>query len=378
MPLGIEIKIIVAGWIIYSATILFGDKMKSILSILAVTFSLLFVSGCSDETQRDSSRAEKPEIGVEGESKPLIKVNGRALNSERLKKMVELRVKLESMRKRKLRKDAIDKIKKRAASEAIPFFVQSTLYASYLSTKGMSVDKGAVEKYNANMARMCKVKDFKDLRSKLSLEETKILDEFVLGTLTIEKAKNHIISQSFINVSTAEVDKVLSRIDRANIVAAATNRLVFAHATNVWKEISSKKITFEEAVTDHSEDEVVSEGGEWGFFGKDMLRGEDALLGFLEKAKQGDVSAPIECDNGVCIIKVIALPSAEDSNYRLARVFFRLAEEYEIPQRSEVEAGLRKKAESKAIAAEFEKLVKSSLIEDNTKAKNRKFRSRKR
>lgn len=328
------------------------------------------ISGCGNESDAKSFKekssattASNPKIS----DKVVISVDGEVLRQSGIDRMVALTQKLASMRKRKMAKGELDRIGRRAATEATPFFVQERLYSKYLQANGLSVSSNSIVKYQKRMAKSFRAKNIEALKKRLSKDESKLLDEINIGRLTIMEAKKHIVAKAAIKVSAEEIDKVINGIKRANEVAMATNRLVYAHATNVWNQIKSRKFTFEEAVSDFSEEEVLSEGGEWGMFSKDMLKDEVQLLKILESAKAGDITPPIESDNGLAIIKISSLPTDEDANYHIARIFFRLPLMYEEPSRSEVGQGLKKREEEKAVSDKFKELVKAARIIDNTK-----------
>lgn len=345
-------------------------KVKKFLSITLLLVVALVISGCGGDSDAKANK-ERSSASSPGSpkisDKVIVSVDGGVLRQSEIDRMVALTQKLASMRKRKMAKGELDRIGKKAALEAMPFFVQKRLYSRYLQAHGLSVSSNSIALYQKRMAKSFRVKNIEALKKKLSKDESELLDVINVGRLTIMEAKKHIVAKAGIKVSAEEIDKVINGIKRANELAMATNRLVYAHATNVWEQIKSRKITFEEAVSDFSEEEVLSEGGEWGMFSKDMLKDEVPLMKILENAKAGDITPPIESDNGLAIIRISSLPTDEDANYHIARIFFRLPRMYEEPSRSEVEQGLKKRGEEKAVSDKFKELVKAARIIDNTK-----------
>ena len=86
-------------------------------------------------------------------------------------------------------------------------------------------------------------------------------------------------------------------------------------------------MAFEDAASKYSEDEYIENGCEWGCFTLDQLQGESGVLALLPTIKPGDITPPIESDQGLAILR-----KDEDDNdktYSFSRVFFRLPYFYE-------------------------------------------------
>ena len=323
-------------------------------------------SGCGERNgnpvsgEKDNSPKAKPDV-------VLVTVGKESLTLDSVEKMAQLRVKLETLRTPRARKERLERLRQKAKSEAVPFFVQSRIYSTYLAESGATIPSSAREDYKAEMARTFKTKDFDSLSGKLTEGENALLAKNIDGILAIKEAKKRIIAQTDIIVSEKEKDDFIAKVVRMNALSAATNAAVYARATNVWSRISSREITFEEAAADYSEAEVPEEGGEWGRFSFENLRGEDELIEAIRKSSPGDVTPPVECDNGLAIIKVLEVPTGASGTYRLARVFFKLPLSWEVPTREDAENVLRKRAENAAIERKFNELAAKAGIVDNTK-----------
>jgi hypothetical protein len=134
---------------------------------------------------------------------------------------------------------------------------------------------------------------------------------------------------------------------------------VHEKATNVWKKIVAKELTFEAAAKKYSEDEYISDGCEWGCFTRDQLDGEDALLARLPNLKVGDITPPLDSDAGLAIIRKDQ--DDNDKTFSFSRVFFKLPYFYEEETYDEAREVLirRKQAE----------LIKKVMDENTAKLK---------
>ena len=349
--------------------------MTKILNISLLVAGLLSFVGCGDRgdpvvpSGKDNSKKAKQDV-------VLVTVGKESLTLDSVEKMAHLRVKLEMLRAPNMRSEQRERLRQKAKSEAVPFFVQSCLYSAYLAESGMAIPSSERDNYKAKMAGTFKTKDFNALSGKLTEGEAALLAKQIDGVLAIKEAKKRIIAQTGIIVSEKEKDDFIAKVIRMNALSAATNAAVYARATNVWNKISSREISFEEAAADYSEAEVSEEGGEWGRFSFDNLRGEDELIEAIRKSSPGDVTPPVECDNGLAIIKVLDVPTGDDSTYRLARVFFRLPLAWEVPTREDAENVLRQRAENAAIERKFNELAAKAGIVDNTKNKEKGAKKR--
>ena len=342
------------------------DVVTKVLNISLLVAVALSFAGCGDKSDlpvsdgKDSPQKAKPEV-------VLVAVGKESLTLDRVEKMAQLRVKLATLRAPNLRKEQRDRLQQKAKSEAIPFFVQSCVYSAYLAESGVSVPPSTKEKYKAEMAGAFKIKDFDTLAGKLTVDESALLSRQIDGLLAIKEAKKRIVAQAGITVTEKEKDDFIAKVIRMNALSAATNAAVYAKATNVWNKISSREITFEEAADDYSEAEVLEEGGEWGRFSFENLRGENELIEAIRKSSPGDVTPPVECDNGLAIIKVLEVPTGDSGTYRLARVFFKLPLSWEVPTREDAENVLRQRAENAAIDRKFNELAAKAGIVNNIK-----------
>ena len=346
--------------------------MTKIFHLGIIAAIALAISGCGERAATEIVGEKTDNNKVNPSDETLVTVGTASLTRNQVEKMAQLRVKMAKLSQRNISSGQLDRLVKRAKKEAVPFFVQSRIYSDYLSSCGVTVDQSELDEYKASMAKSYKLKDFGEIKNGLSEEEVVMLEDQILGLLSVKKAKATIIEKADIHISEGEIDEFIAKVDRMNAISAATNTVVYAHATNVWQKIASQETTFEEAVEDFSEDESLDEGGEWGRFSLENLRDEPILVEWLLKLAPGAISPPIESDNGLAIIKLLEPPTADNPTYRIARIFFRLPLSWEQPTREEALEVLTKRAENAAINNTFEELASKAGIVNHTRKDKKK------
>jgi len=185
----------------------------------------------------------------------------------------------------------------------------------------------------------------KFVKRNFTAEEIQTINERVHIEATCSKARKAYLAKNPDAIEKVDVDAYIKRVENYNNMASATNALIWAKATNVWNQIKSGA-DFAELVAEHSEDEGSSDdGGTWGVFRLSDLSGDGNLAKIVSALDVGAVSAPVEADNGLNIVKLVDVVDERgepvsgarigDLRYELARIFFRLPEIYEIPARDE-------------------------------------------
>lgn len=132
-------------------------------------------------------------------------------------------------------------------------------------------------------------------------------------------------SEIDVSVSEEELDVAMERLSAYADMAAATNALVYARATNVWNEIR-RGADFASMAARWSEDDD-SSSCEWGAFPLAALDDSPELQRILPEMSPGDVTPPVEGDNGLVVVRLVEVDrSFVPASYRLDRIFFRLPE----------------------------------------------------
>ena len=199
----------------------------------------------------------------------------------------------------------------------------------------------------------------KFVKRNFTAEEIQTINERVHIEATCSKARKTYIAKNPAAIEKVDVDAYIKRVENYNRMASATNALIWAKATNVWNQAKAGA-DFAELAAEYSEDEGSSDdGGTWGVFRLSDLSGDGNLAKIVSALDVGAVSAPVEADNGLNLVKLVDVVNEQgepvsgarigDLRYELARIFFRLPEIYEIPARDEAARLIHEAATDRAV-----------------------------
>lgn len=152
----------------------------------------------------------------------------------------------------------------------------------------------------------------------------------------------------------SEIDRLYKRYLEYNKACAASNTLIWAKATNIWKRAASGE-AFRKLQEKFDEDEYKSDDGEWGVFTAENFAGDDDLQKFWPDMSPGWISPPVEGDNGLMVLKVLAV---DGPRKKLARIFLHLPLFLEETDKE----ALAKEVRSARLLSEYNKFV-SGLVE---------------
>ena len=188
------------------------------------------------------------------------------------------------------------------------------------------------------------------------------LDREIEDLASFTTATNHLLTTHPVVVTDEDVQTEIKRVRDYNLTAGATNAFVFAEATNVWRDVQAKKISFEDAAAKFSQDMYISEGCEWGSFTADQLGSEEtALKAHLQKMSAGEVTPPVESDGGLAIVRLDERDSEQIMT--LSRIFFRLPMFFDVPSEEQARQDLKTRRELQVVNDTFEGLAKKFAIE---------------
>lgn len=210
-------------------------------------------------------------------------------------------------------------------------FTRDCSIVAFAAEKGIAATDADIEQMQKNAMRSAK-QDFiswPGFMRKLPKECQGALNKRVeIEALTEAVRKWHVVNMPA-PVSEEELVKFRQHQREYNRIAAMTNDLTFAQATNVWQQIKNG-LAFEEAVDRYSTDENDTENGEWGDFNLEFFDDTPAIQALLPKLVPGDITEPIEGDNGLMIMRLDDVRDEGDGKaiYSVSRIFFHLPEFY--------------------------------------------------
>lgn len=260
--------------------------------------------------------------GSAGGDAVVITVNDRKLTKKELDGKVEMLVKLSSVMNPKMTLADVKNLRKKL-SEAYPKqFRREVAVDEYVKRRKVAVGTNAVEKAKKHLLgsfRGAKL-TYAALRRKAG-EHAGLLDDYIQTRARDIAASQYILDTHPLKLPPNYITNQLSRIKAYNERMALTNTLVYARATNVWQKLKGGA-DFKATARAFSEvPREAQEGGDWGTLGLNQLEPDEQLAEWAQKLTPGEISPPIEGDNGLMILKV---NSRKGDDYSLSRIYFRL------------------------------------------------------
>ena len=313
----------------------------------------------------------------------LVRIGTNEICKADVEKLIDLRMKVirlglnESQKKFALNRGAIWT---RLVASLPETYRRETALLDWGAKNGVVVNAADIAEYRKGFLRGCKA-DNSDFNEFLARNFTKAERSTAESRIKIEatcaKVRKTYLEQNPVVLDNAEVDAFLNRVKNYNVMANATNDIVWATATNIWERIKGGE-DFKSIAGDLTEDEAErDESGEWGIYSLGDLEKEDegALAMALSTLNVGEVTPPVESDNGIAIVHVDAITDAHgnelsvsgasrpfSAKYELSRIYLRLAQTYEIPDREECEAEIKAYKEQESFVKFASDLIKDDGV----------------
>lgn len=246
----------------------------------------------------------------------VLEVDGRKLTAAERDGEIDLRLKLVKMANPEIGEETVAMHRKKLLAGMERHFVDETVLLKVARKRGLTASREEIAQ---------QMRGFSRFLGRLYDSERSLAASVARREVLCEKARQSIAAGISDKVSATELDEALNRLKSYSEMVAATNRLVYAHATNVWRKISGG-MDFAEAARlyDESDDRTSCE---WGQFPLAAFAEEPALKSVVEKMRVGCFSGPVEGDGGLVIVKLKNIDTAVvPPRYELERIFFRLPE----------------------------------------------------
>ena len=195
-------------------------------------------------------------------------------------------------------------------------FVMRRLMIDEAKRLGLYTDKSLVEYMEGHLSKVAsasgKTKEqiFEAMGESKDVYLYQTAERFVVDRLVAEKIP------PLITVDAAFVSNVQEQVTLDNQAANLTNLNIKAVLGRCREEIVTGKADFDKAVLLHTNElaHIVSTGGKWGEFTVDDAKQNPAVKAAFA-LKEGEISLPIEEDDGFSIVRVAKIIPAEVSNY---------------------------------------------------------------
>ena len=330
-----------------------GRRMKIWhIQILAVLALLLF--GCSNE----QPKVEQPKVGV------LLSVAGRDLTVSNLDAKVEMMGLVRNLSSKPVSKKELKRWKASLRESYPQVFITQAVLADYARAKGIQINKATLNYYQKKAVRQLhspKIKKYSQLLKKVG-SLAPMLDERITEEALVNEVRKFISNENPTNFPSEFVKLRCQQQKDYNARMTLTNAVIYARATNVWEQLKGGA-DFVEMVRKHTEIEAeIDEKGELGVLSLQQVQGEPMFEKALRELKVGEISGPIEGDNGLMIIRMDSKDVAKDE-YGISRIYFRLPMFVKALSEKEMEKQLRKEHNERVVSETIAELVQSAKVE---------------
>ena len=330
-------------------------------NVILVLLAATFLGGCGQK-DKESDRAAGGDKAVVtnvpiavAHDFVVVRIDGKDITRSDIVRngRVVLQLNMNKARKTKIKQREVKAVE-RYCRAAVNRELSKAAVAKYLDERKVAIPTNVLKRatrkferqYGAFSKKLRRPHTLSDLKYMLGKNASRA-DEMIAEMARFEAMTNDLISSTNIIITDEMVNQRIDQIQSANLRAAATNALVFATATNVWRKITSGELTFEAAATKYSQDEYIAEGCEWGTFTREQLEEDTAVLALLPTLKTGDITPPVESDGGLAILR-----KDEDDNdktFSFSRVFFKLPYFFDVETTAEMRKALQAEKTSQLV-----------------------------
>lgn len=313
--------------------------------------------------------AQPPRFQIIPRTNAIVRIDGRDITKRDVERDAKMFMTLRMNKARRMKVSPTDRDFFRTyCKRADQVEISDACYAAYARAHGLTnsveviarITKQFEKRYGAYSKKLKRHHTLNDLKYMFGRNASR-LDALINSAAMHQTVTNHILSTNPVVITDDMIKDRISEIANANKSREATNAWVYAHATNVWHEIANRKLTFEQAATNYSQDAYLSMGCEWGTFSRESLSDEKALLDLLPTLKRGDITPPIESDCGLAILRIDEID--ENGSYTFSRVFFRLPVLFDLETAEQARSYLIKESEQKRIRSELDAVRAKMKIE---------------
>lgn len=288
--------------------------------------------GCS-RSNVDTTSASNATLG--DKSIVLVSSGTDKLSQNDLDRMVALRIDLTKRIQGHISQQSEETLRKGLLANGIAKFEQDVIVSRYAKEHGILATEEEIQQTLLAMLKTKKTAALDKFLGNYTESERATLRDLAISDILHEKVQKAIIDAAKITVSDEEVAARRKNIQNYNARMAQTNDLVYLEATNCWRSITSGELTFSDAADKYDQSDDFAQGGcFWGKFSLDFFSAseEQQLRSWLSTAKAGDVSPPLEGDNGLIVVQLEDVEAnykdgdvmAPNAYYTLNRIYFKL------------------------------------------------------
>jgi hypothetical protein len=254
--------------------------------------------------------------GCEKDADAILIADGKRFTAAERDREIRLRAKIFGLMRPAASIADAERFRKTLADSAEEHFIVESGLLRVAQSRGISVSRDEAATRLAPLASAL---------GRLDPEERTLAEEIAEREALCARVVESLRSEIDVSVSEEELDAAMERLSAYAEMVAATNALVHARATNVWNEIRCGA-DFDSMAARWSEDDDPSPC-EWGAFPLAALADSPELQRLLPEMAPGDITPPVEGDNGLVVVRLVDVDrNADPVGYCLDRIFFKLPE----------------------------------------------------
>jgi len=266
--------------------------------------------------------------------------DGRVFTAEGRDCEISLRMRLFGMSHPSAGAEELSARRKMLLDSSEEYFLSETASLQAARELGVSASEEEVAAHMRSFARFA---------DKLSEMDRVLMKDIARREVLCAKAAKTIGDSLSAEVTEGELNEASRRLSKYAEAVAEASAAAWVKATNAWQAVCSG-MDFAVAAKTYSEG---SDGDscEWGTFPAAALSDSPALLSLLPNLKEGDVTPPVEGDNGIVVVRLKGVDKSGDGPvYSMDRMFFMLPEDAPTMSRGELAQHLAADKRSKALA----------------------------
>lgn len=341
--------------------------MKPFLAILLAAMVL----GCDSKKSESASGSDRTTLGARTyfqlpKDAVLVSVNGIKLTKGDLESRVGCQLALLKARGKAIRD--VEKARQRLLMTGIGQFTGEALLAEIGASGDAPVTaeerKGKLDEF---AQRLSNVTNFEAVAGRLTADERKELRAEAGRQILAARGKAVLTKRNYKPIAADEVAKRRTYFQNYNRIATATNALIYAQATNVWKRLQSGE-SFESLYADLDGKGITVDETPCEIKASDYA--DDKTYHAVLTTTSVDVLVPpFEGDNGLLVLKMIDILPADASvgraepAYVIQRVFFELPEFWEVQTDEELRADVETIHNREAFEKGWKDLVSAAKVE---------------
>ena len=314
----------------------FRDRCTSTASLLMLlAVAVLFVVGC------------------EKDADTILIADGRRLTTVGRDREIDLRTKVFGIMRPTASVADAERFRKTLMDSAEEHFIVESGLLRVARARGISAPRDEVMGRLAPLSSALRCLAPGDQALAEEIAEREVLCSRVVESLSAEID---------VSVSEDELDTAMERLHDYADMVASTNALVYARATNVWNEIC-RGADFTNMAARWSEADDPS-SCEWGTFPLAALVDSPELQRLLPEMSPGDITPPVEGDNGLVVVRLVEVDRSSDpATYCLDRIFFRLPECAPTLSRDELAVEMAKERRKRQLATILRSVREKTVVD---------------